>query len=476
MKKPYPFICFVFILWVSGLLQANPCPWQSLSLPKQADTLKSIILKLDAQNLDSVLKLSKRLQYIARELEDDQQLAFSIRQIAWAYKRKNDLGQSIQHYFELERLYGYLQDISGLGTTYLNIGQIFANAYDYDRALQYLKLAKDHYLAIRHDYRVSGAMYEMAKRHIEKKDPETAIELLFEALKVCPDRQVPLISMIYNRLGWATKDLGDYNRARAYYQKSILGLEDLPNWDKKKAIAYNNIGESYLLEGQFDSADWYLRKALVMKEQFMDRESVMETMNQLANLAYQLGNINKALQWLDKGISNMDPNQLSEKLGDALSLFKLIAADPLGENLVPHETMKRYFNIQQQQLMALQHVQKELGKSALKYNIQIGENQYAHEQEARTLKASLTDSEYKVTRQERKLTGILAFVLAVMVLGYIWSRKLVRRDRKLVKDKNAFVKDLIKKYDYDLLQLTIIKAEYEEIIEKLKSNPGSNGH
>ena len=465
MKNFYFLMCLATGFCISGPLEASN-PWKHLPLSHQIDSLKSYILKINNEDMDSTIVLSKQLRQIADKTEDDEVIAFSIQQLAWAHRKKKDLSQSIRYYFELESVYQQLEDLEGLGRAYLNIGKTFADASEYDKALQYLQQAKDHYEMAGKPYKVGGALYEMAIRYIQKKDPDTATDLLFEALEVCPKKKISLISMIYNRLGHSAKDNEDYTKAREYYQRSLLPLDDSPKWDKKWAIANNNIGESYLLEGQLDSAEFYLNKAMAIKEKLNDPEFSMETLIQLANLTYKRGHVREAIKRINQGISKIDPTKLSGKLGDALALFTSIANDPANKNVVPYATLISYMNIQQQQFLALQDLKESLDKSRSQFNVRDGLAHYSNEQKRRILKASMTNQKYT-------LGGMVTVgLIAAAFIVFVFIKKHKHHLQQIVQEKNKFVRDLISEYDHKIIQLLIVKAEYEEILGKRKEDPG----
>lgn len=472
-------VMFFVCLWVIDSLKAtsDPDPWKQLPQNQQLDYLSSVIRGLDKNNLDSIITLSKKLRQLAEDAKDNVRIAFSIRQTASAYKHKGDLSNSIKYYFELERFYQDLQDTCGLGNAYYNIGLIFAKEHEHDKALEYLELARDHYKMAGQQHKVSLALYDMAKRYIEKKDPDTAIKLLFQALKECPAEKVSLISMIHNRLGWAAKAKGEYARdsgnqdeareyharAREYYRKSMSQLKDTIKYSRKIAIANNHIGESYLLEAKYDSAAYSLQKALRIKESIQDFDFTLSTLVLLGKLAYLRGAPQETLSWLDKGLSKIDPTLVSNNIADALELVTTIINNPEIKNPISSSTLKRYVNIQQQQFLALQGLRNNMDK----YGIRAGEDLLVYEKESKALKASLSTEKFA-------FGGISAFLAVALVVTIFFAAKknYSRRIKKILQDKEAFVRDLIGEYDHKIIQLMIVKAEYEEILDKLGKNPG----
>ncbi len=463
MKILRLMMCFICI-WVTVVLHANTHPWENLPLHQQADALHKAILSLDEKAYDSIISLSEQLGDIAEKLEDNTNKAFSLRQLGWAYEKKKALSQSIRYYFKAEKIYQELDDNGGLGTVYFNIGRIFARAHNHQEALNYLVKAKEHYTLANEPFKVSKALYEMARRHTDLKDPDTATDLLYEALEICPDQEISHISMINNRLGWAAKDRKEYTKARAFYEKSLSVLGDADKWIWKKGIAYNNIGETYLLEGQYDKAAMPLEKALAIKNNHNNPQSSLETLTLLARLDYKRGNIHKAIERLDQGLSTVDTKRLCPKIGQALALITEMANDPEHTPL-PYASFNHYMKIQQQQFRALQSLKKDLDKSASRRHIEAGKDLHFQDLKGSNLQASLVSQKDTYVNIFSILT-IIAVVAISFGLNHWWGK------RKAVKAKDNFVSEQMKNYDQRILQMLIVKAEYEEIKLKLKKDFG----
>lgn len=461
-------VIFFFGLGVCNSLNAGSNPWKHLSSDRQLDSLTAYVQKFSEKNHDSTIAYAQWLRKVAHETKNDEAMVFAIIELAWAHKKKDNLDQSILYYFDLERINKQLGDIGGQATAYFNIGQIFAKVYEYDKALNYLERAKDFYEEAKQYGKVSKALYEIATRYIEKKQPDIATKRLKQALEVCQDEMDAHRSMIYNRLGWAAKDQHNYVLARDYYYKSITVLNKPEDYDKKRAIAFNNIGETHLLEGRRDSAAYYFDKAIKIKNNLGNHESSLETLTQLARLAYEYDQIEMARKYLDQGIANMNLAKPSQKLVEALELITMIANDPKYESPIPYKDVTYYMNLQQQQLSALQDLKDQLNKTTGRYHVQAGISQDKFEQERRTLYASINKQNY----WKYGLSGASVVLSFLVVFGFFRVRREKREKQTVLQDKDAFVTEQVKNYDQRILQMLIVKAEYEEMKTRLKKDFG----
>ena len=458
-------VIFFSCLWVCNSLEADTKNGTPLTTNQQIVFLKSQIRQFSEKNHDSTIVYAERLRKVAEEDGNDEEVAYSLVELSWAHKKKGNLNQSIRYYFELDRLYQRLGNTAGRGATNLNIGQILAKGYEFDKALNYLELAKAYYGETGQFYNVSKTLYEMGKRYIEKKDPATATIKLEEALNTCPDTIVSHLSMIYNRLGWAAKDQGEYEKARNYYNEAITVLNNTEICHTKKAIAHNNIGETYLLEGKLESAIKYFEKAMKIKNDLDNPESSLETLTQLARLFYKKGQIKEAIERLDQGIENMAPGEPNVKMAEALALVTQIANDPANKTPLPYWKLTRYMSMQQQQLTGLQELKEQLNKTSDQYHIQMGVTQDEIEQQQRTFHATIHERTYW-------WSSALAIISAFAVGGFVYASKQKREKLNVLKDKDDFVNEQVKNYDQRILQMLIVKAEYEEMKARLKKDFG----
>ncbi len=464
MSRISLIIAMALAIGLSTPLKATPHPWAHLSLSQQAEAIQDAINKLQAKDHDEIIDLAGLLYQIGQTLEVDSIIAEAIRQQAWAYGKKQDLTKSARYYFELEQLYRQLNDKGGLGKAYFNIGKLFARAHEYDEALRYYVLAKDHYAAASLDDKVSLALYQMSWSHLYKQQPDVATRLLKEALKTCSEQNKKQKSEIYNLLGWASKDMGEYDTARYYYRHSLLPLDDSDKWAKKRAIAMNNIGESFLLEGQYDSAAIYLQKALDMKAKLNDPEFSLSTMVSLAEMDYRRGQHIEAVARLEQGLKAVGPANLSQQINDALKLLTTIAEEQKKNISLPSTLLQLGMQHQRQQFLALKKLKGDLDK----FSIKAGKDLYTHEMESRQLAASLVSQRH----QKYQWSTASIFLLCIALFGFIYARIQKKHKTRAEKDKKEFVNEQMKNYDQRILQMLIVKAEYEEIKSKLKRDFG----
>lgn len=463
-------INFCFLLWlfmefnISGRLQTTNATAESLHTWQQQNILKSAILRLGKKAPDSTIALSLRLKQMAEKSCNDITMTFAVSQLSLAYKLQGNLGQSTRYFFQWKRLAEQQHDTTGLGRVYLNLGQILAQANKYDQALKYLERAKTHFLALDRPYDLSEVLYEMAICYVEKGSAVPAIKLLDKALATCPKERISQIARIYTLMGKVAKEQRDYTKARNFYGKSMSLLEGQPKWSKYKAIAYNNIGESYLLEERYDSALWYLENQWILRDTLQDPDITLSTLLLLAELTTKSDRPQNAMQWLKKGIALINKTQLSplsSNVNKTIEFVSKVATHQSANFPLAQESLTEYMKIQQRRSEALLELQSNLIKHRLQAEILLHD---AHHK-ADALQLSLT-------RRTKTLGGISAILLVLVVTSLWYAKKQRGEKQNILEDKDAFIAEQVRKYDQRILQMLIVKAEYEQMKKTLKRDFG----
>ena len=152
--------------------------------------------------------------------------------------------------------------------SYNNIGIVYANLGDYDKALEYLFKA-----------------LEIKKDVLGENKSDTASS--------------------YNNIGVVYRNLGEYDKALEYYFKALeIEKEVLGENHPDTASSYNNIGVVYKNLGDYDKALEYHFKALEIKKDVLG-ENHPDTAGSYVNIGIvydELGNYNKALEYHFKAL------------------------------------------------------------------------------------------------------------------------------------------------------------------------------
>ena len=124
----------------------------------------------------------------------------------------------------------------------------------------------------------------------------------------------------YGNLGTVFKSLGQYDKAEEYLQKALVIKTEIGD-RKGEATSYGNLGTVFESLGQYDKAEEYLQKALVIKTEIGDRKGETTSYGNLGTLFKSLGQYDKAEEYLQKAL--VIKTEIGDRKGEATSYGNL---------------------------------------------------------------------------------------------------------------------------------------------------------
>jgi len=242
---------------------------------------------------------------LAGKLQSDSLLVQANMHQATAYLHLGNYARALQYYQAAIQDAQKLSDSLWLSTAQGHVGIIHYYQRDYEGALnQYLKAlnqfpsikAGDKMAKIRKANLLNniGIVYDETKRFKE------AGHYYDEAIKLARDaNDIGFIANILNNQGTLFKDLGNNDLAFKHYREA-MELRKSQNNKLGLARSYHNIGQFYFNQlKNFDSAELYLKRAIVYGEEIGLWETV-ESSSELLTKAYkEQGSYMEALATLE---------------------------------------------------------------------------------------------------------------------------------------------------------------------------------
>ena len=228
-----------------------------------------------------------------------------------------------------------------VATSYNNIGGVYKNLGDYDNALDYynkslsirLEVFGGHHSDVAQSYNNIGAVYDSLGDYDNALDYYN--KSLSIRLEVFGDNH-PYVATSYNNIGLVYANLGDYEKALDYYNKSLaICLEVFGGHHPYVATSYNNIGLVYCNLGDYDNALDYFNKSLSIRlEVFGDNHpDVASSYNNIGFVYANIGDHAQALEYYKKALAGYVA-VYGETSNDALSAIIDVAnmCFELGDN------------------------------------------------------------------------------------------------------------------------------------------------
>jgi len=180
---------------------------------------------------------------------------------------------------------------------YNNIGTVFSDQGDYDKAIEYYLKSLDILEKVfgKKHPETAISYYNIGNMYSSKGDYDKAIEYHLKSLGIREKvlgKEHPDTASSYNNLGSVYSDKQDYDKALEYMllsleiRERVLGKEH-----PDTANSYNNLGLSYYDQDDYDKAIEYLPKSLEIKEKISGKDSSNggQVMKNIAIENYVLG-------------------------------------------------------------------------------------------------------------------------------------------------------------------------------------------
>jgi Flp pilus assembly protein TadD len=178
--------------------------------------------------------------------------------IGFDYNKLGDLNNALLYYDRQLEIYRNLNDEEGESKALNNIGVIYQNQGNYDKALEYynksLRLTSD-------PSSIANTYNNIATVYFAKGDNNKAVEYLKKAIEFdqkAGNYHGTAVDML--NLGDTYRDLKNFQEAQYYLQKGLLMMQKLGDkyWE---AYGYGYFGELYLAQNKKALSKEYFTKA-----------------------------------------------------------------------------------------------------------------------------------------------------------------------------------------------------------------------
>ena len=167
--------------------------------------------------------------------------------------------------------------------------------------------------------------YFLASEYEKKGAHQTAGKLLMQLWEEAEDKKdIKTHARVLNKLGQIKKANGEFSEALNYF--GLVASEPEAS-QKHRAIAYHNLGETYLAQGEWERAESNYLLALGLKEDLKNERSTFLTYMGLGELEYKKNDMQAAINHWEKGLSIFDKVEGEPELYDVYNWLQLAYMD-----------------------------------------------------------------------------------------------------------------------------------------------------
>ncbi|RMF26301.1 MAG: hypothetical protein D6765_09130, partial [Bacteroidetes bacterium] len=310
----------------SDLEQAVRYSWKTVEHARHCDCKE---LEIDGIYTEAVAKyysgdnaaaeaLAQTVVQQAERIGYKRRLATAFELLGGLNEAAGNFQQCLDYYQRAAALYEELENWGLLANLYTNIGALFENNGQQDRAREYYQRAKAIY---EKEGDEEGLAFVYADLATVLEDRQQALEYLLRAAEIHAHRgNEKSLAGVYQTLGFVYGELGDYQRAKAYELKA-LRLRQKIGEPQELAIAFLNLGDSYMNLHLLDSAEWCLQQALKLPPTRTALDIKTYIYYTLGELAEKKGQYDQAFRFMKKAADLKDSTH-SKELSQELAAFE----------------------------------------------------------------------------------------------------------------------------------------------------------
>jgi signal transduction histidine kinase len=350
--------------------------------------------------------------------------------------------------------------VQGVGISQDSLKRLLEATILSAKAIGYQKGAADAYLNLGVNYYYIG-------------NYKANFESQLEAIKIYETiGENALAAKAYGELGYSSRRR-DLNMANSLMQKAIQ-LAKTDSVKSKVQDIYNNYSILKLMEKKYDSAKYFVKKGLVIKEAQKDSFGIPYSYANLANTYVEEGNLNEALVYFTKALD------IRKKINDSIGLGesyvqiaevlkqqnKLNKALDNFKSSMYYASKKKYGRLLSYNYYQLSDIYKKTNKtdSALHYleqhlklkdslegqevleelaTLRVKFDTEKKEKEILSQRADLAEKELDLSKKNIYILGLGALAVVLALLGYLFYNQQKLKNRQLQKEnqlKDALLK------------------------------------
>ena len=201
----------------------------------------------------------------------------------------------------------YGEQSEEVGSIAVQLGLLYDNELDYDKAIEWHQKAIDILEPIvgTDNDDVSMAYTLIGRAHLYKEEVEPALEYTLKGLEIRQrmDSNDPQISQSYNNLGVIYLQMDSLDKAMEFHKKALQIREQAygPE-DGSTALSYLNIGDLHIYNNEFVEAMEWFNKALAIYEKKFGPVNpyTASCYGRIASAYYYQNNYTQAIEWYKK--------------------------------------------------------------------------------------------------------------------------------------------------------------------------------
>ena len=363
----------------------------------------------------------QRMLSFANEKDDLEYKAeyFNKLGISNCLRGKNEL--ALEYFSKALQINEELQDSISISNSFENLGLVYKDLSDYDKALSYqmksVKIReKINHPRLVNNYSALAAVYQ------KLQDTINHFQYLNKAKMVISKNDKPdnfQMAIIHNEIAGYYNTLNDMDSALVNY-KLVAYYSEKGNWKRGMAVGYGNMAEVYNVYGEVEKAIELHRKVLGISIEIDDCMGIAEEYIYLSNLYNDMGKVDSALILAKKSLQKADECGLGH------------------EKLSAYEFISKIYESINKPALALEYYKKYHALNDSIFNLEkqntVTEIETKYETEKKEQQIDLLSAENKIKNQRIRLGIAVISVLLLLVIMIFFLMRMRKKNAQMAQD------------------------------------------
>ncbi|MES2591512.1 MAG: tetratricopeptide repeat protein [Bacteroidota bacterium] len=260
---------------------------------------------LNVGNYETALDCFLKSLKLKEEMGDQKGIANAYNNIGIIYYYRGNYEKSLENYLKSLKIREDINDKPGTAMTYSNIGTVYINQENYEKALpnfyKYLKVSTEigDKQGMCNSYNNIGLVFYFQgilskSKTIAAEKMALALENYTKSLKLTEEiGNIQGVVTSYNNIGNIYEHQGNYEKALSTHLKSLKTSEEIG--DKNGTLnSYLNIGNINLKQNKLKDADSFLNNALTLSKELGKKDGIKASYGALSDLYEKKGDYKQA--------------------------------------------------------------------------------------------------------------------------------------------------------------------------------------
>ena len=343
-----------------------------------------------------------------------------------SFYMSGNYARAIDYFYQSLSIKEDIKDYKGIAATLNNIGMIYDDQGDHDKAIEHYTKAID-------NFQKAAGKNELV------------------------DKQVLVAS--YHNVGALYLNTGNYDKALEYFNKT-LNLTDETKFLRERAYTFSNMGHIYLDQKDTEKSKEYFGEAFEIAKKIGDENGMIDALNNFSFLYIHQKKYHQAISYAKEAMDMAKKNKATGQMKDAAESLYL-SHKQLGNYDKALASYERYISARDsiQSKKNKEEVLRQEFKYAYERQAAADSVAYAATQEIQNLKIAEQQTQLKSEKTQKLLLySILALLATLSIVGYrgykrkneanniITQQKLeVEKQRDKIADQHALLEEKSRK-------------------------------